>query len=63
MKKIYIFLIKIYQNTLSKALRFYFGPGCRFTPTCSEYSIDVVKKYGLIKGGRLTFQRILHCHP
>jgi putative membrane protein insertion efficiency factor len=36
---------------------------CRFTPTCSEYSIDAINKYGTIKGFYLSLRRILRCHP
>ncbi len=38
-------------------------PTCRFTPTCSEYAIQAVKKHGPIKGGFLAIKRILRCHP
>ena len=36
---------------------------CRYTPTCSQYAIDAVKKYGPFKGGYLAIKRILRCHP
>lgn len=55
----FILLIKIYQWTLSPWL----GKQCRFTPTCSRYGIEALKKYGLFKGGYLTIRRILSCHP
>ena len=38
-------------------------PTCRYTPTCSQYGLDVIKKYGPMKGGRLTIKRIFSCHP
>jgi putative membrane protein insertion efficiency factor len=38
-------------------------PSCRYTPTCSHYGIEAIKKYGAIKGGWLTFKRILSCNP
>ncbi len=38
-------------------------PSCRFVPTCSEYAVDAVKKYGPFKGGKLAVKRILRCHP
>jgi putative membrane protein insertion efficiency factor len=38
-------------------------PTCRFTPTCSEYAIEAVRKYGALKGLRLAVKRILRCHP
>ena len=38
-------------------------PSCRFTPTCSEYAIDAIRKHGLAKGTALAFLRLLKCHP
>jgi putative membrane protein insertion efficiency factor len=52
-------LIKLYQWTLSPLL----GRQCRYTPTCSHYGLEALKKYGLFKGGYLTVRRILSCHP
>jgi putative membrane protein insertion efficiency factor len=54
-----ILLIKIYQWTLSPLL----PPSCRFTPTCSQYGIEAIKKHGLIKGSILTAKRISRCRP
>lgn len=59
MKKIIIFFIRIYQNTLSPVL----GKNCRFMPTCSEYTIDAVKEYGVIKGLLIGIKRIIRCNP
>lgn len=60
-------LIVIYQKTLSfdHGLFKYLYPNgyCRFTPTCSEYSIQAISKYGLIKGGILSVWRVLRCNP
>lgn len=39
------------------------GPRCRFVPSCSEYAILSIQKYGVIKGGKLTLLRIAKCHP
>ena len=39
------------------------GDSCRYLPTCSEYSIDALKKFGLLKGLYISFKRILSCHP
>ncbi|MFH1219684.1 MAG: membrane protein insertion efficiency factor YidD [Candidatus Eisenbacteria bacterium] len=36
---------------------------CRFVPTCSEYAIGALKKYGLVRGGALALRRLLRCHP
>jgi putative membrane protein insertion efficiency factor len=54
-----VFLIKIYQWTLSPLL----PPSCRYTPSCSQYGIEAIKKYGLIKGGMLTLKRLSSCRP
>ena len=54
-----IVLIKIYQLLISPL----FPPSCRFTPTCSHYSIEALRKHGIIKGGWLSVKRILRCHP
>ncbi len=56
---IFLLLIKIYQYLLSPLL----GASCRFTPTCSEYGMEAIKKYGPFKGGWLTLKRIGRCHP
>ena len=52
-------LIKIYKFLISPLL----GDSCRYFPTCSEYSIDSLKTYGLFKGLFLSLKRILSCHP
>tara|TARA_B100000575_G_C22687139_1_gene417119 strand:+ start:98 stop:358 length:261 start_codon:yes stop_codon:yes gene_type:complete len=59
MKKILIFVIKIYQFFISPML----GNRCRFFPTCSEYFIEALKTQGLIKGFKLGTIRIVRCHP
>jgi putative membrane protein insertion efficiency factor len=55
----FIFLIKIYQWIISPIL----GPKCRFTPSCSHYGLEALKKHGIIKGTWLTIKRIARCHP
>ena len=40
-----------------------FPPVCRFTPTCSQYAIEALRKYGPVKGGWLAIKRICRCHP
>jgi hypothetical protein len=52
-------LIRLYQLTISPIL----PASCRYTPTCSQYSIDAIKKYGPFKGSYLAFRRILRCNP
>jgi|TARA_B110001454_G_scaffold175125_1_gene166818 putative membrane protein insertion efficiency factor len=59
MKKIPIFFILIYQRFISPLV----GPSCRFHPTCSEYSIQAITKYGVVKGAALSVKRILRCNP
>ena len=52
-------LIKFYKFFVSPIL----GNSCRYLPTCSEYSIDAIKSYGLLKGVYMSLKRILSCHP
>jgi len=59
MKKILIKLIEFYQKHISPLKK----PCCRFYPTCSEYFLEAVKKYGALKGTYLGVKRILKCHP
>ena len=59
MSNILIGLIKIYKMLISP----YLAPSCRYLPTCSEYTIECLKTYGLIKGITKGFKRILSCHP
>jgi putative membrane protein insertion efficiency factor len=63
MKKIVILFIDLYKLVFSNTLVFLFGGGCRFTPTCSEYSKEAVKRYGALKGTMLSIKRVLKCHP
>lgn len=55
----FILLIKIYQKIISPLI----GPKCRFTPTCSNYAVEALKKYGVFKGSWLAIKRIAKCHP
>lgn len=67
MKRLLINLIKFYQKTLSLDtgfLSFFYSERiCRFEPRCSEYALQAIEKYGVLKGGWLGFKRILRCHP
>lgn len=58
-KKVFIYLIRLYQKILSPLL----GAQCRYTPTCSQYAVEALQKYGALKGGWLAFKRILSCNP
>ena len=62
MKKILIWLIKQYQNHISKWLTSR-NINCKFYPTCSEYTKQAIEKYGAIKGLLLGIARILRCNP
>ncbi|MFZ5916175.1 MAG: membrane protein insertion efficiency factor YidD [Chloroflexota bacterium] len=59
MRHILMWLIRLYQNTISRAM----PPSCRFTPSCSEYTYEAIKRYGVLKGGWLGVKRISRCHP
>ncbi|MCK5332757.1 membrane protein insertion efficiency factor YidD [Candidatus Parcubacteria bacterium] len=69
LKKISLKFIKFYQKTLSidHGLFYYFhrtlGLGCRFQPTCSEYTYQAIEKYGAFKGIFMGVKRISRCHP
>lgn len=52
-------LIRFYQYAISPLT----PPSCRFVPTCSQYGIEAIRKYGALKGGWLTLKRICRCHP
>ena len=55
----FILLVRIYQVMISP----YTPATCRYSPTCSQYTLEALKKHGLLKGGRLSVKRILSCHP
>ncbi|MBQ1227600.1 MAG: membrane protein insertion efficiency factor YidD [Alistipes sp.] len=54
-----ILLVKFYRYCISP----YTPSSCRFVPTCSQYAIEALTKYGPIKGGWLTLKRLSRCHP
>ncbi|MDO5707315.1 MAG: membrane protein insertion efficiency factor YidD [Andreesenia angusta] len=58
-KKLIIHSLKIYQNKISP----YKPRTCRFYPTCSDYAIQAINKYGILKGGIKSIYRILRCNP
>lgn len=59
MKRLLLWLIRFYRSKISP-LR---APCCRFTPTCSQYALEAVEKYGAVKGGFLAVKRLLRCNP
>ncbi len=60
MKKILIGLIKLYKKYISPLKR---SGSCIYIPTCSEYGIEAIEKYGAFKGSWLTVRRVLRCNP
>ena len=59
MKRVMLALIRFYRGAISP----YLPPCCRFTPTCSQYAMEAIQKYGALKGGYMAMRRILRCHP
>ena len=58
-KRALLWLIRFYRAAISP----HHQPCCRFTPTCSQYALEAVEKYGAVKGGCLALGRILRCNP
>ncbi|MBR5469484.1 MAG: membrane protein insertion efficiency factor YidD [Paludibacteraceae bacterium] len=63
MKKVlhFCFLLPVYFY--QKCISPLFPPSCRYVPTCSQYMVESVKKYGIIRGGWMGVKRIMRCHP
>lgn len=59
MKKLLLSLIRFYRRSISPL----FPPSCRFVPTCSQYALETIEKYGAARGGWLALKRFLRCHP
>lgn len=59
MKWLILACIRFYRRAISP----YTTPSCRYIPTCSQYALEAVEKYGACKGGFLALRRILRCHP
>ena len=59
MKRLLIALIKFYRKHISPNI----GNRCKYVPTCSQYGLEAIEKYGALKGGLLTVWRILRCNP
>lgn len=59
MKKVMIWMIRWYQLYISPLT----PPSCRYTPTCSQYTLEAIQKYGPVKGVWLGIKRISRCHP
>lgn len=59
MKRVLLFLVRAYQLAISPLL----PPSCRYTPSCSEYSVQALRRYGACKGSWLSAKRVCRCHP
>lgn len=59
LKSFFLMMIKFYRNFISPLK----APCCRYYPTCSEYAMIAVEKYGAVKGGWMAIKRICRCHP
>ena len=59
MKRVFLWLIRFYQRNISPA----FAPRCRFSPTCSQYALEAIERYGVWRGGWLACKRLLRCNP
>ena len=58
-KRLFLAMIRFYQRCIIPM----HAPCCRFSPTCSQYSLEAITKYGALKGGYLAVRRIMRCHP
>ena len=59
MRRAFVLLIRFYQVWISP----YLPRRCRFIPTCSQYALEAIEKYGAAKGGWLALKRLLRCNP
>jgi len=59
MKVLALWLLRVYKQWVSPA----FPPSCRYVPTCSEYAMEAVERYGALRGGLMSAWRVLRCHP
>jgi len=59
MKSLALALLRLYKRWISPA----FPPSCRYVPTCSEYALEAVERYGAWRGAMMAAWRLLRCHP
>jgi putative membrane protein insertion efficiency factor len=59
MKSLALWVLRVYKRWVSPM----FPPSCRYIPTCSEYAMEAVERYGAVRGGAMAAWRVLRCHP
>lgn len=59
MKSLALMLLRLYKRWISPV----FPPSCRYVPTCSEYAMEAVERYGAVRGGAIAAWRVMRCHP
>jgi len=59
MKSLALGALRLYKRWISPA----FPPSCRYVPTCSEYAMEAIERYGALRGGMMAAWRVLRCHP
>jgi len=59
MKHLALWILRMYKRWISPTL----PPSCRYVPTCSEYAMEAVERFGILRGGRMAVGRVLRCHP
>ena len=59
MKTAALWILAMYKRWISPSL----PPSCRYVPTCSEYAMEAVERYGILRGGMMALARLLRCHP
>ena len=59
MKWLALSIVRLYQRWISPSL----APSCRYVPTCSEYAMEAIDRYGVLRGGAMAAWRLLRCHP
>lgn len=62
-KELFILPVRLYKWILSPILNTFFGPSCRYEPTCSTYMIQAIQEWGPLRGGWLGLKRIASCNP
>ena len=59
MKTLALSMLRLYKRWVSPSL----APSCRYVPTCSEYAMEAIDRYGVLRGGTMAAWRLLRCHP